>query len=131
MGDDSHQEGWINCGLHLGDGSAHSSIRERDVLYHEEEQEADEEEYQARRVTQVNTRQMWRKKCCTTGEAWRPEEEDGNISGEYQGSNGDPSEDYIILDDTDMDSDANDDTDDYYIDEAGADIMEYSFDENF
>ena len=33
------------------------------------------------------------------------------------------SEDYIILDDTDMDSDANDDSDDDYIDEAGADIM--------
>ena len=40
-------------------------------------------------------------------------------------------EDYIILDDTDMDSDANDDSDDNYIDEAGADIMESSTDQNF
>ena len=41
------------------------------------------------------------------------------------------SEDYIILDDTDTDSDANDDSDDDYIDEARADIMESSFDEIF
>ena len=40
-------------------------------------------------------------------------------------------EDYIILDDTDMDSDANDDSDDDYIDKAGADIMESSSDQNF
>lgn len=41
------------------------------------------------------------------------------------------SEDYIILDDTDMDSDENDDSDDDYIDETGADIMEPSTDQNF
>ena len=41
------------------------------------------------------------------------------------------SEDYIIMDDTDTDSDANDDSDDNYLDEAGADIMESSSDENF
>ena len=41
------------------------------------------------------------------------------------------SEDYIILDDTDMDSDANDDSDDDNIDEAGADIMESSTGQNF
>ena len=41
------------------------------------------------------------------------------------------SEDYIILDDTDTDSDANDDSDDEYIDEAGADIMESSTDQYF
>ena len=41
------------------------------------------------------------------------------------------SEDYIILDDTDIDSDANDDSDDDYVDEAGADIMESSSDQNF
>ena len=40
------------------------------------------------------------------------------------------SEDYIILDDTDTDSDANDDSDDDYIDEDGADIMESFSDEN-
>ena len=41
------------------------------------------------------------------------------------------SEDYIILDDTDTDSDANDDSDDNYVEEAGADIMESSTDQNF
>ena len=41
------------------------------------------------------------------------------------------SEDYIILDDTDMDSDAKDDSDDDYIDEAGANNMESSSDGNF
>jgi hypothetical protein len=41
------------------------------------------------------------------------------------------SEDYIILDDTDIDSDAEDDSDDDYEDEAGADIMESSTDQNF
>ena len=41
------------------------------------------------------------------------------------------SKDYIILDDTDMDSDANDDNDDDYVDEGGADIMESSSDQNF
>ena len=35
--------------------------------------------------------------------------------------------DYIILDDIDSDPDSNDD----YVDEAGADIMESSYDENF
>ena len=35
--------------------------------------------------------------------------------------------DYIILDDTDSDPDSDDD----YVDEAGADIMESSSDENF
>ena len=40
-------------------------------------------------------------------------------------------EDYIILDDTDMDSVANDDNGDDYIEGAGADIMESSSDENF
>ena len=40
-------------------------------------------------------------------------------------------EDYIILDDTDMDSDANVDIDDDYVDEARADIMESSSDESF
>ena len=38
------------------------------------------------------------------------------------------SEDYIIIDDTDSDPD---DGDDDYVDEAGADIMESSSDENF
>ena len=37
------------------------------------------------------------------------------------------SEDYIILDDTDSDPDSDDD----YEDEAGADIMESSTDQNF
>ena len=41
------------------------------------------------------------------------------------------SEDYIILDDTDTDSNANDDSDDNYVDEVGADIMESSTDQNF
>ena len=41
------------------------------------------------------------------------------------------SEDYIILDDTVTDSDANDDSDDDYVDEAGADIMESSSNQNF
>ena len=41
------------------------------------------------------------------------------------------SEVYIILDDTDMDSDANDDSSDDYVDKARADIMESSSDENF
>ena len=41
------------------------------------------------------------------------------------------SKDYIILDDTDMDSDANVDIDDDYVDEARADIMESSSDESF
>ena len=41
------------------------------------------------------------------------------------------SEDYIILDDTDTVSDANDDSDDDYVDKAGADIMESSSDEIF
>ena len=41
------------------------------------------------------------------------------------------SEDYIILDNTDRDSDANDDNDDDYVDEARADIMESSSDQNF
>ena len=41
------------------------------------------------------------------------------------------SEDYIILDDTDTDSDANDGSDDDYVDETGADIMESSTDQNF
>ena len=41
------------------------------------------------------------------------------------------SEDYIILDDTNTDSDANDDSDDDYEDKAGADIMESSTDQNF
>ena len=40
-------------------------------------------------------------------------------------------EDYVILDDTDTDSDANDDSDDDYVDEARADIMESSSDQNF
>ena len=38
------------------------------------------------------------------------------------------SEDYIIIDDTDSDPD---DSDDDYEDEAGADIMESSADQNF
>ena len=41
------------------------------------------------------------------------------------------SEDYIILDDTDTDSDANDDSDDDYVDDDGTDIMESSFNQNF
>ena len=41
------------------------------------------------------------------------------------------SEDYIILDDIDMDRDANDDSDDDYVDEVGANIMESSSDQNF
>ena len=41
------------------------------------------------------------------------------------------SKDYIILDDIDMDSDANADSDDNYVDEVGADIMESSTDQNF
>ena len=41
------------------------------------------------------------------------------------------SEDYIILDDTDIDSDANDDSDDEYVDEARVDIMESFSDQNF
>ena len=40
------------------------------------------------------------------------------------------SEDYIILDDTDIDSDDDEDSDDFE-DEAGADIMESSTDQNF
>ena len=38
------------------------------------------------------------------------------------------SEDYIIIDDTDSDPD---DSDDDYVDKAGADIMESSSDQNF
>ena len=38
------------------------------------------------------------------------------------------SEDYIIIDDTDSDPDSSDDD---YVDEAGADIMESSTDQNF
>ena len=41
------------------------------------------------------------------------------------------SEDYIILDDTDTDSDANDDSDDNYVNEAGADITDSSSNENY
>ena len=41
------------------------------------------------------------------------------------------SEYYIILDDTDTDSDANNDNNDDYVGEARADIMESSSDENF
>ena len=37
-------------------------------------------------------------------------------------------EDYIIIDDTDSDPDS---SDDYYEDEAGAEIMESSTDQNF
>ena len=40
-------------------------------------------------------------------------------------------EDYIILDDTDTDGDASDDSEDDYVDEAGADFMESSSDVNF
>ena len=41
------------------------------------------------------------------------------------------SEDYIILDDTDSDPDGNDEDSDDYEDEARADIMESSTDQNF
>ncbi|SPT17773.1 unnamed protein product [Triticum aestivum] len=48
--------------------------------------------------------------------------------GEYDNPNDIRSEDYIIIDDTDSDPDSSDDD---YEDEAGADIMESSTDENF
>ena len=41
------------------------------------------------------------------------------------GGDDDESKDYIIIDDTDSDPD---DSDDDYVDEAGADIMEFSTD---
>ena len=44
------------------------------------------------------------------------------------GGDDDESKDYIIIDDTDLDPD---DSDDDYVDEAGADIMESSTDQNF
>ena len=44
------------------------------------------------------------------------------------GGDEDESNDYIIIDDTDSDPD---DSDDDYVDEAGADIMEFSTDQVF
>ena len=44
------------------------------------------------------------------------------------GGDDDHPEDYIIIDDTDSDPDSSNDD---YEDEAGADIMEYSTDQNF
>ena len=44
------------------------------------------------------------------------------------GGDDDESKDYIIIDDTDLDPD---DSDDDYVDEAGADIMESSTDQFF
>ena len=44
------------------------------------------------------------------------------------GGDDDPPEDYIIIDDSDSDPDSSDDD---YEDEAGADIMESSTDQNF
>ena len=41
------------------------------------------------------------------------------------------SEDYIIIDNTDSDPDSDDEDSDDYEDEAGADIMESSTDQNF
>ena len=47
--------------------------------------------------------------------------------GDHAPGGDDYPEDYIIIDDTDFDPDSDDD----YEDEAGADIMESSSDQNF
>ena len=39
MGDDSYQEGWINCSLHSRDGRSYSSTGESTNCPHEEDQE--------------------------------------------------------------------------------------------
>ena len=54
-------------------------------------------------------------------EEWRPDEEARSIHDDHP-------EDYIIIDDTDSDPDSSDDD---YEDEAGADIMESSTNQNF
>ena len=53
MGDDQHQEGWINCSFHPGAKPTHSSPGEPDVRKHDRFEEGDDQEHGARRGTQV------------------------------------------------------------------------------
>ena len=103
------------------------------MLQHEEDQEADEEEYRARKELKF-TRDGYEEEIAVLLE--KHEELKRKLGLSVENHKREPtkeihSEDYIILDDTDTDSDANDDSDDDYVDEAGADIMESSSDQNF
>ena len=99
------------------------------MLHHEENQEADEEEEELK-----STRDGYEEEITVLLE--KHEELKRKLGLPMENHKREPekeirSEDYIILDDTDTDSDANDDSDDDYVDEAGADIMESSSDQNF
>ena len=129
MGDDQHQEGQVHCSFHLGVKPAHSSpgnqmcasmIDLKKVMTRnmelEEELKSTRDGYEEEIAVLVEKNEDLTRKL-------------GVFMGDpAPGGDDDHPEDYIIIDDTDSDPDSSDDV---YKDEAGADIMESSTDQNF
>ena len=129
MGDDQHQEGQVHCSFHPGVKPAHSSIGESDVRRHDRFEEGDDQEHELEEELK-STRNGYEEEIAILVE----KNDDltrnlGVFMGDpAPGGDDDHPEDYIIIDDTDSDPDSSDDD---YEDEAGADIMESSTDQNF
>ncbi|KAF7108547.1 hypothetical protein CFC21_108998, partial [Triticum aestivum] len=131
---DQYQKRQVHCSIHPGVKPAHSTPREPDVRKHD-------------RFEEGETRNMeLEEELKSTRDGYEEEiaillEKNDDLIKKIGVFMGDPapggdddqskdirSEDYIIIDDTDSDPDSSDDD---YEDEAGADIMESSTDQNF
>ena len=130
MGDDQDQEGWINCSFHPGAEPTYSSPGEPDVHGQGRTEEGINEDQGAPRRTQGYTRRLF-------GGNQRTSREDDDLEKKIGVFMGNPvpkaevdectcPDNYIIIDDTDSEP-----SEDDWIDEAGADIMESSTDQNF
>ena len=130
MGDDQDQEGWINCSFHPGAEPTYSSPGEPDVHGQgrteeginqdqglEEELKATREDYMEEIIALVGKNDDLEKKIGVFM---------GNPVPKAEVDECTCPDNYIIIDDTDSEP-----SEDEWIDEAGADIMESSTDQNF
>ena len=129
MGDDQHQEGQVHCSFHPGVNPAHLPLEEPDVRKHDRSEEGNDQDYRDRRGTH-STRDGYEEEMTILVEKNDDLRRklgvfmgDPTPGGDDDHSKDVHSEDYIIISDTDFDPD---DSDDDYVDEAGADIMESS-----
>ena len=127
MGDDLHQEEQVHCNLHPRVEPTHSSSGEPDVCQHDRHEESDDQDMDLEEELK-STRDGYEEEITV------PLEENEDLKKKLGIFMGDPApeednhpEDYIIIDDTISDLNS----DDNYEDEAGADIMESSTDQNF
>ena len=131
MGDDQNQEGWINCSFHPGAKPTYSTPGESDVHGQGRTEEGiHEDQGNSKKNSRLHAKIIWRKINALVGKNDDLEKKIGVFVGnpvpKAEVDECTCPDNYIIIDDTDSEP-----SEDDFVDEAGADIMESSTDQNF